>query len=137
MNISIKKFSLLVLIVPASLHWVWMCMLGFLMFSRRVFQDVVSAVLIAAIVVAVFTLLYSIVSVFRYPTIKKASLYVAGLGCLMLSFKLYYGLYLQPLLVLSTISFYLGSAFLTFEYFKDRKPNKTPLYEKASHLKTG
>lgn len=118
MSIKFKKVALITLVIPASIHWLGMCLFGFAIFAHGAFRDLPSFFLTLATLAGLFSLLVAVVSVIRYPKISKFTIYVIGLGCSVLSIALYMGIYSEPWFLISASSLFLGSAFIMVEYVR-------------------
>jgi peptidoglycan/LPS O-acetylase OafA/YrhL len=118
MSIKFKKVALITLVIPASIHWLGMCLFGLAIFAHGAFRDLPSFFLTLVTLVGLFSLIVAIVSVARYPKISQFTVYTIGLGCAALVIALCIGFYDEPRFLVSAISLFLGSAFIMVEYVK-------------------
>ena len=118
MSIIFKKAVLIILFIPASFHWLGMCMLGLTIFAHGTFRDFPSFFITAVILVGLFSLSVAVIAVIRYPQINKFTIYSVGAGCASLSIALYMGLYAEPWFLVSAISLCLGSFLIMVEYVR-------------------
>ena len=118
MSIKFKKVALITLVIPASIHWLGMCLFGLAIFAHGAFRDLPLFFLTLVTLVGLFSLIVAIVSVARYPKISQFTVYIIGLGCAALVIALCIGFYDEPWFLVSAISLFLGSAFIMVEYVK-------------------
>ena len=118
MSIKFKKVALITLVIPASIHWLGMCLFGLAIFAHGAFRDLPSFLLTLVTLVGLFSLIVAIVSVARYPKISQFTVCTIGLGCAALVIALCIGFYDEPWFLVSAISLFLGSAFIMVEYVR-------------------
>tara|TARA_E500000331_G_C17142214_1_gene663266 strand:- start:574 stop:849 length:276 start_codon:yes stop_codon:yes gene_type:complete len=89
MTLCLKKISLLIIVVPASIHWLGIFSLG----------------------VAIYTVIH-------YLKISKFAVYSIGLGCGVLLVALYMRLYTETPSLISVCFLFLGGMIIIIEYVR-------------------
>lgn len=118
MSIKFKKIALVILVIPASIHWLVMCLFGLAIFAHGAFRDLPSFFLTLVTLAGLFSLIVAIVSVARYPKISQFTVYTIGLGCAVLAIALYIGFYAETWFLISAFSLLLSSGFIMVEYVR-------------------
>lgn len=118
MSTKFKKALLALLILPASIHWLGITALGFMVFAHGTFYNISSFFITVIILIGLFALAVACFSVIRYPKISKFTIYTIGLGCASLTTSLYMGLYAERQFLVSACCLYLGSALFIADYAK-------------------
>lgn len=118
MNFKFKKALLVLLIFPASIHWLGMTLLGLMIFANGTFYDVASFFVTAIILVGLFSLGVAFFSAIRYPKISGFSVYSIGAGCAALAIALYMGLYAETSFLISACSLFLGSLIIMVDFVR-------------------
>ncbi|AXT40463.1 hypothetical protein D1814_18115 [Alteromonas sp. BL110] len=116
MSTKFKKALLALLILPASIHWLGITALGFMVFAHGTFYDISSFFVTVVMLIGLLALGVACFSVIRYPKISKFTIYSIGLGCASLTIALYMGLYTERQFLVSACSLYLGSALFMVDY---------------------
>ncbi len=123
-SLSIKKFILILLVVPASLPWMWMCFLGLAIFAHDLFNNFIALCMTSVALIGFVSLFFAVISVFSFPQISKRTINVCGIGSTILVSSLFMGIASSPLYLYSAYSLLLGSIILIYEYVALNKPFK-------------
>ena len=118
MSFNIKKVLLVLLIFPASIHWLGMTLLGLIIFAQGTFYDIASFFVTVLILVGLFSLGVAFFSVIRYPKISSFTVCSIGAGCAALTIALYMGLYAETPFLISACSLFLGSLIIMVDYVR-------------------
>jgi hypothetical protein len=68
------------LVIPSGLGWLWLCLIGVLIFPHAMFRDIPSFLMSVMAITGFICISIAIWSVFKYPKISKASIWAFGLG---------------------------------------------------------
>ena len=120
-RISAKKIALGLLVIPAGIAWLSICILGLIIFSHAIFRDLTGFFVSLLAAAGMFSVIVAFIAVFKFPNISKLSIYVCGLGSGGLIIGLFMGFVKEPIFLYSAISLFIASAFLLYEYIT---PNK-------------
>ena len=118
---SAKKIALGILVIPAGIAWLSICILGLIIFGHAIFRDLTGFFVTLLAVTGLFSVVVAFIAVFKFPYISKLSVYVCGLGSGALIVGLYMGFVEEPIFLYSSISLFIASMFLLYEYVT---PNK-------------
>jgi len=84
MNVRSRKALLMFLVIPAGLGWLWLCIIGSLVFTHAMFSDWPSFLMSVMALTGLACTSIAIWSVFKYPKISKVSIIAFGLGFIAL-----------------------------------------------------
>ncbi|WP_041590362.1 hypothetical protein [Teredinibacter turnerae] len=118
MSIKIKKLLLVILIAPAGLLWVGMCLFGLSIFSHAMFREFGSFALTILSFIGLGCVITAIVASFRYPKISAVSVYAASFGIAAMVIGMYIGVPYSHVLAVSAVSLLVGGVFLLIEYVR-------------------
>ncbi len=80
MTLCLKKILLLIIVVPASIHWLGITLLGLMVFTHGTFYSLFSFFVTVLLLVGIFSLGVVIYTVIHYPKISKFAVYSIGVG---------------------------------------------------------
>jgi hypothetical protein len=103
-----RKALLMFLVIPSGIAWLWLCLIGSLVFVHGMFRDVPSFLMSLMAVTGLACISIALWSVFRYPKISKVSIWAYGIGCFALVAGGFTGFATSYLYYLSVLC--LGSA---------------------------
>ena len=122
MNDRIRKIILAVLLIPSSVFWLVISLIGISFYRVMMFESIEYFVLTLASLLGVFCCLVAIYAVFTFPRVNKFLAYSAVVGLLTLTVALAIGVFgkvfVTPWFFVAALFLFGGTFLLTKEYFR-------------------
>lgn len=113
------KILLMFLVIPSGLGWLWLSLLGSLIFTRAMFRDWTSFVMGVLAITGLVCVTIALWSVFKYPKISKVSIVAFGLGFVALVAGGLAGFATSILYYISLVCLGWAGIMVTKEYYKN------------------
>ncbi|NOU49417.1 hypothetical protein HG263_02505 [Pseudoalteromonas sp. JBTF-M23] len=114
------KVVLRVLIWPAAFIWFGISLVSVWVFIRDLDLSMGAILSLVFAILGLLSLLVMSVSALKYPNISLLHIVISQLGCAVLGFVMYQGLFNQPMMVLSGLSLLLACSVLSIDFILTR-----------------
>ncbi|MCF6434189.1 hypothetical protein [Pseudoalteromonas sp. MMG022] len=116
MKVVLLKYVLRVLIWPASFGWFGVSLISVFVYLRDLDTNFTALISLLAALIGLISLLVMSVAALRYPNVSLSHVLISQMGCGVLGYVMYAGVFSEPLLVLSGLSLLIAVCILTLDH---------------------
>ncbi|WP_238937419.1 hypothetical protein [Pseudoalteromonas sp. S16_S37] len=120
MKATLIKFVLRILVWPAAFVWFGISLVSIWVFIRDFHLSIAAVLSLVFAIIGLLSLLVMSVSALKYPAISLLHVVVSQLGCAVLGFVMYQGLFNEPIMVLSGLSLLLACCVVSVDFILTR-----------------
>ncbi|OHU96744.1 hypothetical protein [Pseudoalteromonas byunsanensis] len=113
------KYVLRLLIWPASFGWFGVSLISVFVYLRDLDASFSALISLLGALTGLLSLLVMNVTALRYPNISVYHVLLSQIGCGILGYVMYVGIFSEPLLVLSGFNLLVAACILTFAHLFD------------------